>query len=186
MITSAPCYRYQHAKFAAVPDQFVSTLTVRLVEVSSLHQPLDEATLAHEFGYSRPHFRRLCHSAIGESAVSFVRRVRLERAAMCLASERSVASVARDAGFQSREAFAKAFYSHFGCTPAELKRLNCGDSLRFPTSISAIWDQVSVRVQTADFSFTTFLYDGVILLGRTFSDGRIDWRSDFRRDARRR
>jgi hypothetical protein len=42
-----------------------------------------------------------------------------------------------------------------------------------------------VKVRTGENFFTTYLYEGLILLGRVFSDGRIDWRSDFRRAARK-
>jgi len=156
----------------------------RLLDLSTHCSSFDERKIADEFGYSQAHFRRHCRDALGESARSFLLRIRLERAAMRLAAGHSVAS-AGEACFETRETFTRAFASHFGCAPSVFQRLNKDLLLRFPCDASARdGTQRSVKIRTAIASYTTFLYDGPILLGRTFSDGRIDWRSSFRRDAR--
>ena len=45
-----------------------------------IDKPLDRETLADVAGFSVPHFHRVFTAHVGESAISYVRRVRLERA----------------------------------------------------------------------------------------------------------
>lgn len=185
-VTSAERFQYKQLKHLAARDEFVPKLLEWLIAISSLRHPPFEATIAAGFGYSQPHFRRLCLDAIGESVHSFVLRIRLERGAMSLTAGQSVASAARGAVFESREAFSRAFASHFACSPSGFQRLNENVPPDFPAnSVAQRQSLRSVKVRTADSSYTRFLYDGVILLGRTFSDGRIDWRVNFRRDSRK-
>lgn len=45
-----------------------------------INEPLNRETLAEVAGFSVPHFHRIFIASTGESAVSYVRRMRLERA----------------------------------------------------------------------------------------------------------
>lgn len=185
-VTSGKWLSYGLPRHLAASAELGTRLVDRLLAISTSCSSLDEREFAREFGYSQPHLRRLCRESIGESAHSFVLRIRLERAAMRLAAGHSVASSALEAFFESREAFARSFAAHFGCAPSEFQRLNRNRPLHFPAEVASPGEsQGSVKVRIADSTYTTFLYDGPILLGRTFSDGRIDWRSNYRRDARR-
>ena len=45
-----------------------------------IHEPLDRETLASVAGFSIPHFHRVFTAHVGESAISYVRRMRMIRA----------------------------------------------------------------------------------------------------------
>jgi AraC family transcriptional regulator len=59
---------------------------------------------------------------VGESVMGYVRRLRLERAALRLKhGESSVSAVAIDAGYGSHEAFTRAFRDRFGVVPSAFR-----------------------------------------------------------------
>jgi len=160
-----------------------------LAELSQTAQPPKEQALAFVFGYSQRQFRRLCMGALGETASSLVLRLRLERAAGQLAgSDASIEAVANCAGFASREGFSRAFASHFGCAPAEFRSLNEGMELPLPGHVLATGGLIpaSALVRTGQDTWSKFLFDGPILLGRVFSTGAIDWRSQIRKPGQKR
>lgn len=89
-------------------------------------EPLDRETLADIAGFSVPHFHRVFTAQVGESAISYVRRIRLERAARKLRMGAvDITEVALAAGYDSHAAFGKAFKQHFGLSPSEFRQLNC-------------------------------------------------------------
>lgn len=88
-----------------------------------LRTHLDEAsppsTLARIAGMSTYHFHRVFRGMFGESVAEHVRRLRLERAASRLRfSQDTILTVAVEAGYQSHEAFTRAFCAHFELTPS--------------------------------------------------------------------
>jgi len=84
-----------------------------------LDEPLDAAALAKVAAFSLHHFHRIFRAQCGESAMQCVRRLRLERAARNLrASDASVTMLAFEAGYESHEAFTRAFSEHFGIPPS--------------------------------------------------------------------
>lgn len=95
----------------------------RVVEYidSHLAEPLDLPALAAVAHFSPFHFHRLFRAWMGgETLGEYLRRRRVERAALRLAVQPglSVLAVALDAGFGSGEAFARAFRQHFGTAPS--------------------------------------------------------------------
>lgn len=91
-----------------------------------LQEPLTRELLADVAGFSVPHFHRIFTAQFGESAVSYVRRLRMERAAKKLRMGAvNITEVARAAGYESHAAFSKAFKQEFGLSPSELRRLGC-------------------------------------------------------------
>jgi AraC family transcriptional regulator len=91
-----------------------------------IHEPLDRGTLAAVAGFSIPHFHRVFTAQVGESAISYVRRLRLERAARKLRMGAvDITEVALAAGYDSHAAFGKAFKQQFGLSPSEFRQLNC-------------------------------------------------------------
>jgi AraC family transcriptional regulator len=91
-----------------------------------IHEPLDRETLAAVAGFSIPHFHRVFRAQVGESAISYVRRLRLERAARKLRMGAvDITEVALAAGYDSHAAFSKAFKQQFGLSPSEFRQLNC-------------------------------------------------------------
>ena len=89
-------------------------------------EPLDRETLADIAGFSIPHFHRVFTAHVGESAISYVRRIRLERAGRKLRMGAvDITEVALAAGYDSHASFSKAFKQHFGLSPSEFRQLGC-------------------------------------------------------------
>ena len=84
-----------------------------------LDQALDLDTLAQVAHFSPFHFHRLFTAWMGETLGDYMRRRRVEVAAMRLAAQPrlTVLNGALSVGFGSAEAFARAFKSRFGCSP---------------------------------------------------------------------
>lgn len=88
-----------------------------------LDDPLPLAELAALACLSPCHFHRVFTGMIGESVKEHIRRLRLERAAWRLKRSRTpVIQIALEAGFDSHEAFTRAFRNNFGLAPTEFRR----------------------------------------------------------------
>src|SRR6266852_6048154 len=89
-----------------------------------LDQPLDLNTLAEVAHFSSFHFHRLFSAWMGETFGDYLRRRRLEMAAMRLIAQPGVPvlEIALSVGFGSTEAFARAFKTRFGCTATEWRQ----------------------------------------------------------------
>lgn len=89
-----------------------------------LFEPLSLAELADIAGLSAFHFARLFTAFQGESPIAYVRRRRIAAAARRLAGEPELRLVdlALDTGFESQEAFTRAFKRIFTVTPGEFRR----------------------------------------------------------------
>jgi AraC family transcriptional regulator len=91
-----------------------------------LNEPLNRETLAAVAGFSVPHFHRVFTAHVGESAVAYVRRLRLERAGRKLRMGAvDITQVALAAGYDTHAAFSKAFKQQFGLSPSEFRQLGC-------------------------------------------------------------
>jgi AraC family transcriptional regulator len=83
------------------------------------------ASLAAEHGYSPTHFHRIFTDVVGETPKAHVERIRLERAAYRLSvTKESVLDIALSIGFQSHEAFTRAFKRRFNYTPSAWRQLS--------------------------------------------------------------
>jgi AraC family transcriptional regulator len=96
-----------------------------------LFAPLSVVILANVAGLSPFHFSRLFTARIGESVMAYVRRRRMLRAAARLGRNPGVEdgiaappliALAFDCGFESQEAFTRAFAQILGVTPGRYKR----------------------------------------------------------------
>ncbi len=85
-----------------------------------LDETLELADLAAVAHFSPFHFHRVFAAWMGETVGDYLRRRRLDTAAIVLAAgaQSSVLEVALAVGFGSGEAFARAFRQRFGCTPS--------------------------------------------------------------------
>jgi AraC family transcriptional regulator len=86
---------------------------------------LDElAKVAH---FSPFHFHRVFRGMVGESVMEYVRRLRLEQAALQLKhGRRQIVRIAFDAGYEAHESFTRAFRAMFGCSPSQYRRNRLG------------------------------------------------------------
>ncbi len=97
----------------------------RVIEHVASH--LDEALaldqLAAEACLSPFHFHRVFRGIVGETPVELIRRLRMERAAWQLAhGEQGVTFIAFDAGYETHEAFTRAFRGCYGTSPSGFRR----------------------------------------------------------------
>jgi AraC family transcriptional regulator len=85
---------------------------------SRLDEPVDLDEVASVACFSPYHFHRIFRGITGEPLMEHMRRLRLERAAQRLKStERSVIDIALEAGYETHEAFTRAFRAMFGDSP---------------------------------------------------------------------
>jgi AraC family transcriptional regulator len=96
------------------------------------NEPLTLDNLAHIACFSPYHFHRIFQAFIGEPLYAYIKRLRLENAAIHLRStEFSVTDIAFKSGYETPAAFAKAFRERFGVTPTGFRTKNsksCGDN----------------------------------------------------------
>ena len=99
---------------------------VKLYIREHINEPLRRDVLADVAGFSIPHFHRVFTAQTGESAASYIRRVRLERAGRKLRMGAvDITEVALAAGYDTHAAFGKAFKQQFGLSPSEFRELDC-------------------------------------------------------------
>lgn len=83
--------------------------------------PLTLEALSGKVGLSRFHLSRLFASAVGLSPMAYSRARRLSEAAIALDLGLSVTDAAFGAGYESPEAFSRAFREEFGLPPSAVK-----------------------------------------------------------------
>jgi AraC family transcriptional regulator len=110
--------------------------------IDSLDEALDLERLARGAALSPFHFHRIFRGMVGETPLELHRRLRMERAALrLLEQEVSVTTIAVDAGYDTHEAFTRAFRSRYCCSPTEFRQhgrgLAAGRERAFQTEIAA-------------------------------------------------
>lgn len=90
-------------------------------------EPPGLGELAEAVGVDSSHLARVFRREYGVSVGTYLRRLRLDRAAARLArSADPVARIAADEGFADQSHFTRAFRRHTGVTPARYRRNFCG------------------------------------------------------------
>ncbi len=98
----------------------------------NLTKKIELKEIASESALSEYHFHRLFHIVVGEAPGSYIRKRRLYQAAKSLSkSNKRVIDVAFDYGYQSSDAFSRAFTKQFGFNPKDYKN-NSSLLIRFP------------------------------------------------------
>jgi AraC family transcriptional regulator len=91
-----------------------------------MDEPLDREVLAAVAGFSVPHLHRLWRAHIGENVAAYVRRKRLQRAALKLRMGAvDITQVALSAGYDTHAAFSRAFKQQYGLSPRQFRNLDC-------------------------------------------------------------
>ncbi len=102
-----------------------------------LDEPLPLAVLSARAGISPFHLHRLFSAVAGETPKQYILRLRVSRAAaMLLASDDSVLDIALSCGFQSHEAFTRAFRRRFGLTPRDYRARGFTTAAGVATAVS--------------------------------------------------
>src|SRR5262245_34306959 len=99
--------------------------TQRVVEriATNLDSAVELEQLAAGAGLSPFHFHRVFRGMVGETPLELMRRLRLERAAWQLGhSETAVIEIAFDAGYETHEAFTRAFRASYNTSPTGFRR----------------------------------------------------------------
>jgi len=105
-------------------DYQARILRVLLRIEGDLDHPWTLDELAGIASFSKYHFHRLFTALVGETVASYLRRVRLERAAGRLAdTRRSIAEIGREAGYANPEVFTRAFVRRFELTPSQFRQI---------------------------------------------------------------
>ncbi len=87
-----------------------------------LASTIDIKTIASVANISSFHFHRIFKAYIGESAGSYISRLRMEYAAQKLqTSNHTLNQIAEKAGYQNQHSLSKAFKKHFGIRPSSFK-----------------------------------------------------------------
>ena len=96
------------------------------------------------------HFHRIFRENTGESLHRYIRRLRLDLGAYRLYfTDRPIIQIALDAGYDSHEAFTRAFKQEFGCTPAAFRRRFLDAQPRVAGADRLLDDTLALRAEGA-------------------------------------
>ena len=137
-------------------DYQVRIMRVKLHIQQNLDAQMTLEELADVACFSPYHFHRIFKAMVGESVQEHIRRLRLERAAFELTcSERSVLTVALDAGYETHEAFTRAFRRRFDCSPSECRRDGLKQFPAAPSALTSNMGEKKMDVKTEQFEAMT-------------------------------
>lgn len=87
-------------------------------------EPLTEAFVSEQFGYSREHFSRLFKKATGNGFKEYLTELRLEDAyTKVVTSNIPLADISVKCGFPNKASLNAAFQKRYRCTPKELRQI---------------------------------------------------------------
>lgn len=114
-----------------------------------LLEPMTVKSIADHAGYSASRFSRGFTRLQGESAMSYVRGRRLEVAMRRILTEPDIRIIdlAFDSGFDSQEAFTRAFAKAFGHPPGRLRSLGPVTSVLRRKKTSSLEPEIHARVE---------------------------------------
>src|SRR5262245_53327140 len=120
-------YSQMHSRAKETTLRFYKERILRvLLHVQQhLDGPLPLEELARLACLSPHHFHHVFSGMLGEPLAGHVRRLRLERAAGRLKlTEMPVVQIAFEAGYETHEAFTRAFRKNFSLSPLQFRRRN--------------------------------------------------------------
>ena len=144
---------------------------------STLDETVTGTVLADRAHTSRYHLGRLFRRAVGETPGRFRRRLLLERAAYRLATtEDSVTDTAFDAGFETLEAFTRAFRKAYGTSPSLFRRLGLNAyRLNAPSGIHFVPEgETNVDLLDHLLEHDVWLTRRMLERARSLSDEQLD------------
>lgn len=104
---------------------------------SHLCDDIDLSFIAKEAGYSLYHFHRIFKSAVGDSLKDYIRKRRITEAAKELVyTNMPIVDIGIKYGYESREAFSRAFEKVYGRNPSEIRNSKLLYSIREPMNFN--------------------------------------------------
>lgn len=98
---------------------------------SNLYDDIDLSSIAKEAGYSLYHFHRIFKSTVGDSLKDYIRKRRITEAAKELVyTNMPIVDIGIKYGYESREAFSRAFEKVYGRNPSEVRNSKLLYSIR--------------------------------------------------------
>jgi AraC family transcriptional regulator len=90
---------------------------------SNLEKPMTLEELANVANFSKFHFNRIFHSIVGETPFQFILRVRIERAATLIVTNKkeSISEIAQKCGFSDISVFSRNFRSYFQISASQYR-----------------------------------------------------------------
>jgi AraC-type DNA-binding domain-containing proteins len=73
---------------------------------------------------AKPYYSKMFSFYIGETPMKYIQKQKLLYSAKCLFGSKKIVDIAMDPGYQSHEAFTRAFKKEFGMSPTEYRSLN--------------------------------------------------------------
>lgn len=120
-------------------------LLAQQVIAERIDDDITPAELADAAHFSLHHFHRIFRARLGETVMQHVRRLRLERAARRIkTSTDGLLQIALENGYESHEAFTRAFTDRFGITPSAYREQ--------PSARLAAWNLVRDDLPKAHIS----------------------------------
>lgn len=91
---------------------------------SNITGDLSLDTLSNVANFSSYHFHRIFSAMMGEPLSKYIKRIRLEKAALILVSNSNypIGEIASMCGFDNQSSFSRAFQLHFGFSASELRK----------------------------------------------------------------
>lgn len=100
--------------------------------MAALDDSITFATIARSVASSPYHFHRKFRELTGESVHQCIRRLRLERAAYLIRhAESPITDISLDSGYETLEAFSKAFKKAFTISPSDVRKLESWNGLLY-------------------------------------------------------
>jgi len=120
----SPLANLQDSGISSMDQQFIEK-AVKVVEENMTNPDFSVEMFGREMALSRVQLHRKLKAIVNQSASTFVRTLRLQRAALLLSKQAgNVTEIAYDVGFNNLSYFAKCFHEKFGVTPSEFSANN--------------------------------------------------------------
>ncbi|WP_304944463.1 AraC family transcriptional regulator [Vallitalea guaymasensis] len=122
-----------------------------------LDEELTVELLAGIASFSSFHFQRIYRQITGESLYSYIKRLRLEKAAFLLATNnnRTIQDIALSLGYSNQSSFAKAFKNKFGMNASKFRTLSENDRMKIIDNINNAHDSTNGKVYDKEIDYTT-------------------------------
>lgn len=126
---------------------YIDSMEKALVYIEShLHEDIDLSSISREAGYSLYHFHRIFKGVVGDSIKDYVRKRRITEAAKELVyTNKSIVEIGINYGYESREAFSRAFEKVYGRNPSDVRRDGLLYFIREPINFDYMMFQLKLR-----------------------------------------